>query len=57
MSDPISGINNMTPTYPVKPAQPSNKDREPGKRKKERPAQDKESSDDDDNEPLIDEYV
>ena len=57
MSDPISGVNNMTPTYPVKPAQPSNKDREPGKRNRDRPASEKESIDDDENEPLIDEYV
>jgi len=57
VSDPISGINIVTPTYPVKPAQPSNKDREPGKRNKDKPSSDRESNDGDENEPLIDEYV
>lgn len=40
MADFVSGINRVTPTYPVRPTQPANKDREPGSRKhpKEKPA-------------------
>ena len=57
MSDPLSGIRNVTPTYPVKPVQPINKDRKSGQRHSDRPTPDKSKSDDDENPPQIDEYV
>lgn len=57
MSDPLTGIKNVTPTYPVKPVQPINKDRKSGKRHSDRPIPDKSKSDDDENPPQIDEYV
>lgn len=57
MSDPLSRIKTVTPTYPVKPVQPLNKDRKSGKRHSDRPTPDKSKSDDSDNKPQIDEYV
>ena len=58
MSDIISGIPIVTPSYPVKPVQPSNRDRESGKRNSDRPKPDTDvNDDDDDNKPKIDEYV
>jgi hypothetical protein len=63
MADYLSGIRQITPTYPVKPVQPANKDRETDRRKKprdERRDQDEtERHDDDGNErkPTIDEHV
>lgn len=64
MSDPISGVKNVPPTYPVKPVQPGSKDRKSGERKKERSRPDAESErggDKDSGEsgdrPTIDEYV
>jgi hypothetical protein len=55
MSDLFRGIKNITPTYPVKPVRPTEKDRQTGKRQQERkqPAPD----DTDDDKPLIDEHV
>ena len=48
----------MPPPYPVKPAQPSNKDRESGRRNTDKTVSDKDVIDEDDeNEVLIDEYV
>ncbi len=56
MSDWMSGIKQITPSYPVKPVQPSNKDREPGEeRKKKRELPEKERPDDD--RPTIDDHV
>ena len=37
MADFISGIQKIGPAYPLKPAQPTQKDREPGKRRKKQP--------------------
>ena len=57
MSDLISGIRQIGPTYPVKPVSPIQKDREPGERhKKETPKPEHEDLDDDDK-PTIDELV
>jgi len=57
MSDGISGIKIISPSYPVKPVQPSHKDRESGKRQKDpqktEPDLENESSD----KPAIDEYI
>ncbi len=36
MADFVSGIKNITPTYPVRPTQPAQKDREPGGQRKKR---------------------
>lgn len=55
MSD-FNPIKNVNPPYPVKPVQPARKDRESGKPPADR--RDTEQPDkDDDNQPLIDEYV
>lgn len=61
MGENIPGVNNVPPRYPVKPAQPSSRDRPAGKRKTERPPPDADDEtgrdDDDDDKHLIDEYV
>ncbi len=59
MSDLISGIKIVTPTYPVKPVQPANRDRKSDKRKTDRPTPDRDVTDDDDDDSKrkIDEYV
>jgi len=58
VSEPISGVNNVTPTYPVKPVQPSNRDRKSGKRNQDRSPPDTGAKDDDDDQKSqIDEYV
>lgn len=64
MADYFSGIKPITPTYPVRPTQPANKDREPGGRKKKRePEQPPKTSEDSsgndslDDKPTIDEHV
>lgn len=57
MSDGISGIKIIKPSYPVKPVQPSNRDRESGKRKKDPPATETENRNEDDDKPVIDEYI
>jgi len=63
VSDLISGIKIVTPTYPVKPVQPASRDRRSGKRKSdkretEKPKPDRDvTDDDDDNKRKIDEYV
>ena len=64
MSDQISGIKNVPPTYPVKPVRAGVKDRKSGQRKKPIPQPEDELSDDDkddhgrpDGHPSIDEYV
>ena len=58
MNEFIGGVRNITPSYPVRPIQPVNKDRETGeqKQKKQEPPK-KSDHDDDDNKPLIDEHV
>lgn len=61
MSDSVSGIKRITPTYPVKPSQPSSKDREPGGQRRKRPESGDDPSPprDDDDRPAntIDEHV
>lgn len=57
MSDSISRINIVTPSYPVKPAQPANKDRQSDKGRDELPPSDDKDDDDAEDKPVIDEYV
>ena len=61
MQETISGIYRIPPTYPVKPVQPANKDRETDRRKKphdEAPEQkDDEHDRTGDHGPTIDEHV
>lgn len=67
MSDFISGIKSVPPAYPVKPVQPSSKDRGAEKREKDKSKSDSETDgrkedgqrDDGDrgDNPAIDEYV
>ena len=58
MADYFSGIKQIGPSYPVKPVQPAQKDREPGSRRKKRPRPETEKRDDDDDQkPHIDEHV
>lgn len=61
MADFVSGIKPVTTTYPVKPTQPTQKDREPNSQRKKRrdPEEDKRGPDehDSDGKPTIDERV
>ena len=62
MSDPISSIKYIPPTYPVKPTQPAQKDRQTDRRKKpkyEPPERENHDPDDHDEDykPTIDEHV
>ena len=64
MSDIITRIVNIPPTYPLKPAQPSKKDREADRKRKPVPKNKprKESTEsidvnDDDKQSTIDEYI
>jgi len=66
MADYFSGIKPITPTYPVRPGQPANKDSETGKRKKKEEEEEEQlrrSGDDPgadrdyDDKPAIDEHV
>jgi hypothetical protein len=57
MSDGISGIKIISPTYPVKPAQPSHKERESGKRQKDPHKPEIDQENDDDHNTAIDEYI
>ena len=60
MPEYFSGIRQIGPTYPIKPSQPTQKDREPGKRRrdKEPPEQTNHDQDEDSNDkPTIDEHV
>ena len=64
VSKPFSRIGNIRPAYPVKPVQPSKEDRRPGRRRKPLPQQephndtvDDANDDEEDNRPLIDEYI
>jgi len=57
MADIGSGVKKIGPSYPVKPVQPSQRDRKSGQRKK-KPASDKRrSGDDGDRKSTIDEYI
>ena len=44
------GIKPVTPTYPVRPTQPANKDREPGRRQREKQDPEKNRTENDRNE-------
>ena len=57
MSDGISGIKIINPTYPVKPVQPSNKDRESGKKRKDSPQPKVNEPEEPNDKPTIDEYI
>lgn len=59
MADNISGIKPVPPAYPVKRPQPPARDRESGNRKKDPPAPQRTPTRDDDDEdkPVIDEYI
>ena len=60
MSDNISGVKIINPTYPVKPTQPSERDSRSGKRRKDPPRQespDEKNINDADDKPTIDEYI
>lgn len=60
MSDITGGIKPIGPNYPIVPAQPSNKDRETGKRRQQReprPEPGNVTPGDDDQQPHIDELV
>jgi hypothetical protein len=57
MSDIAGGIKPLGPTYPITPAQRSNKDRETGKRREQREPPRSEKPEDDDQQPHIDELV
>ena len=58
MADFVGGIKQIGPSYPVKPVQPAEKDREPGSRKKKRqPPETERRDDDDDQKTHIDEHV
>lgn len=41
MANEFSGIGPILPTYPVRPGQPVNKDREPGERRKKEEKEDR----------------
>lgn len=57
MSDFTGGIKPLGPSYPVRPIQPVNKDRETGKRDEKRQQPDAEKPDSDDETTHIDEHV
>jgi hypothetical protein len=60
MADYFSGIKHITPTYPVKPAQPVPKDRQTDRRKKEprkKPEQEPTEREDGEHGSTIDEHV
>lgn len=57
MADFVGGIRQIGPSYPVRPVQPAQKDREADNRRKQRPEPEAEKPDDDDDKPTIDELV
>ena len=64
MSDKFTGIGNIRPTYPIKPVEPSGKDRPSGERRRKRPERppEQEGNDDEATVPArkkgtIDEYI
>lgn len=57
MSENISRIPHVGPTYPVKPVQRSQKDRAPGERHKKEPGAPNADELHEDDKPTIDEHV
>ena len=57
MADGISRIKDIVPAYPVKPAQPSKRDRESGSRATNPPKPKAGPENEDDDNPIIDEYI
>ena len=65
MTDRFTGIGNVRPTYPIKPVEPSGKDRPSGERRKKppKPAAESDSGNDEAQSPVvkkkgsIDEYI
>ena len=59
MADFVGGIKHIGPSYPVKPVQPTQKDRATDNERKKRrePETDKRDEGRDDDKPLIDEHV
>jgi len=60
MSDNISGIKIVNPSYPVRPVQPSNADENSDNRREKKPPKQSDNDsepDDAENKPTIDEYV
>ena len=59
MADFVGGIKHIGPSYPVKPVQPAQKDREANndRRKRQQPETDKRDDASDDDKPTIDEHV
>lgn len=58
MQNLTSGIKQITPTYPIRPVQPSQKDREPGGKKRRKESDRPPDNDrDDEDKPTIDELV
>lgn len=49
MSDRFSGIGNIPPAYPIKPVEPSGKDRPSGERKRKPPKRQEKPSDESSN--------
>lgn len=57
MSDPLTGIKQIMPTYPARPARPL-RERGSGERRKQPEVPEPERQpDDDENKPTIDEYI
>ena len=57
MSDGISNIKIIGPSYPVKPVQPARKDRESGKREKDPPKSESDPENENTKQSSIDEYI
>jgi len=60
VADFISGVKNTNPTFPVKPVQPTRRDRKSGTRNKQPSKQEQETdgdTTDDEQKPTIDEYI
>ena len=57
MSDGISGVKIISPSYPVKPVQPTRKDQESGKREQDPPSSKSDPENEDNDKPAIDEYI
>jgi hypothetical protein len=57
MADNISGIRHIGPPVPLRPVQPSNKDREPNERQKKDQRKPNPGEHHDNDKPTIDEHV
>lgn len=57
MTDPFSGINRITPSYPARPVDKDRKRRERKKEEREKPDRDARENDRDGDKPTIDEMV